>query len=176
MSKLRAPVSDTDQQTGNLNASVTLLEYGDYQCPHCGHAHPLVNKLLHDMGKYIRFVFRNFPLSEVHPLAEDAAVVAEAAGRQGKFWEMHDTIYKHQLTMTEDSFARYVSSLGLDPKKMQADIEDEAIIKKVEDDFESGVKSGVNGTPTFFLNGERLNSYDGTYESLKEAVDAALGK
>ncbi|MCW3124907.1 MAG: DsbA family protein [Bacteroidetes bacterium] len=174
MSKLRTPVTDKDDQTGNLKGKAVLVEYGDYQCPHCGHAFPLVKKLLQEMGEDLHFVFRNFPLSEVHPLAYDAALVAEAAGRQGKFWEMHDMIFKRQITMTEDSFAQYVSTLKLDPKRMQADIADQAIIAKVEDDFESGVKSGVNGTPTFFLNGERLNSYDGSYESLKEAVEAAI--
>lgn len=174
MSKLRIAVSDSDHQIGNLQGKAVLVEYGDYQCPHCGHAFPLVKRLVEEMGADLHFVFRNFPLSEIHPLAFDAAVVAEAAGRQGKFWEMHDMIFKRQITMREDSFAQYVSALKLDPKQMQKDISDEVIIAKVNDDFEGGVKSGVNGTPTFFLNGERLNSYDGSYESLREAVQAAL--
>lgn len=174
MSKLRIPVSKKDQSKGNPNAKAVLIEYGDYQCPHCAHAHPLVHQIMEEMADDVHFVFRNFPLSNIHPLASTAALVAEAAGRQGQFWQMHDLIFKRQMSMTEHSFAQYVAALKLDAAKMQQDISDAEIVAKVEDDFEGGVKSGVNGTPTFFLNGERLNSYDGSYESLRAAIESVL--
>ena len=170
MSKLKPPVSDKDHQTGNLDAAVTLVEYGDYQCPHCGHAHPLLKRLLKEKGKSFRFVFRNFPLQESHPAAFMAALAAEAAARQGKFWEMHDTIFENQQDLHGSSFIKFAEKLGLDIKTFSADWDSKDLAAKVEADFESGIRSGVNGTPSFFLNGNKLDSYDGTYESLAEAI------
>jgi protein-disulfide isomerase len=170
MSKLKPPVHDTDQQTGNLGSAVTLVEYGDYQCPHCGHAHPLLKRLLSEMGSELRFVFRNFPLQEIHPAAMMAALAAEAAGRQGKFWEMHDLIFEHQQDLHGNSFLKFAGELKLDMQQFAKDWKDPSTMEKVEADFESGIRSGVNGTPTFFVNGEKLLSYDGSYESLIEGI------
>ncbi|MDR3711990.1 MAG: thioredoxin domain-containing protein [Puia sp.] len=170
MSTLKPPVSDTDQQTGNLHAGITLVEYGDYQCPHCGHAHPLLKRLIKEHGRSFRFVFRNFPLQESHPAAFIAALAAEAAARQGKFWEMHDIIFENQEDLHGSSFTQFAETLGLDSKTFARDWESKDLVAKVEADFESGIRSGVNGTPSFFLNGKKLNSYDGTYESLAEAI------
>lgn len=171
MSKLKPPVNEHDQQTGNSKAKITLVEYGDYQCPHCRHAQPLVKKLLAAMKDDIHFVFRNFPLSEIHPAAMMAALAAEAAGKQNKFWEMHDLIFENQDKLHGNSFVDFAEKLQLDMKRFADDWRDQAISAKVEADFESGMRSGVNGTPTFFVNGEKLVSYDSTYESLFEGVN-----
>jgi len=173
MAHLKPPVSERDQQTGNANAPVTLVEYGDYQCSHCAHAHPLLKQLVEEEGGELRFVFRNFPLSQSHPLATLAAQAAEAAGKQQKFWEMHDMIYEKLDGLSRDSFTAFAASLGLDLEKFDADLESDDIAAKVESDFESGIRSGVNGTPSFFINGERISSYDGSYESLQAAVAQA---
>lgn len=171
MSKLKPPVSDKDQATGNKSSENILVEYGDYQCPHCGHAHPLVKKLLEEEGDNFKFVFRNFPLQEAHPAAYMAACAAEAAGRQGKFWEMHDMIFENQKMLVKaDAFARFAKELGLDEEKFDNDLNDPKIADKVDEDFESGIRSGVNGTPTFFINGNIVD-YDTTYESLLYAIE-----
>jgi protein-disulfide isomerase len=170
MSKLKPPVSDQDQETGNPDAAITLVEYGDYQCPHCGRAYPLLKKLVKEKGKFFRFVFRNFPLQEAHPAAFMAALAAEAAARQGKFWEMHDMIFENQDDLHGNSFMQFAESLGLDTKVFAHDWKSADLVTKVEADFESGIKSGVNGTPSFFLNGGKFEDYDGTYESLAAAI------
>jgi protein-disulfide isomerase len=170
MSKLKPPVNDRDQQTGNLHAKITLVEYGDYQCPHCGHAHPLLKRLLSEMGNELRFVFRNFPLQETHPAAYMAALAAEAAGKQDKFWPMHDLIYENQQNLHGHSFIDFAEALKLNLQLFGKDWKSEEIQGKVESDFESGLRSGVNGTPTFFVNGEKLVSYDESYESLVEGI------
>ena len=171
MSKLKPPVNENDQQTGNINASITLVEYGDYQCPHCGHAHPLLKRFLEEYGNDVNFVFRNFPLQEIHPAAHISALAAEAAGRQGKFWEMHDMIFEHQQNLNGHALLDFAERLSLDIQQFSSDWKNETIVEKVEKDFESGIRSGVNGTPSFFINGEKLMSYDGSYESLVEAVN-----
>ena len=173
MAKLKPPVSGKDQSTGKPDAGIVLVEFGDYQCPHCGHAHPLIKKLLKEKGKDFLFVFRNFPLQEAHPAAFMAALAAEAAGRQEKFWPMHDIIFEHQQNLHGNSFLDFAQSLGLDLHQFAADWKNPDIVQKVEADFESGIRSGVNGTPTFYINGELL-PYDGTYESLLDAVEIAL--
>jgi len=174
MSKLRIPVSDKDQKAGDEKAKVILVEYGDYQCPHCGAAHPLIKQLLKEYGRKILFVFRNFPLQEAHPAAMMAAFSAEAAGVQKKFWEMHDLIFEHQDELDENDMTPFAGAIHLDLKKFNHDIRSRDIVQKVESDFEGGIRSGVNGTPTFFLNGNRLNSYDASYESLAGAVNDLL--
>lgn len=170
MSKLKPAVSERDQQTGNLQAKITLVEYGDYQCPHCGHAHPLLKRLLKEMGNDIRFVFRNFPLQEIHPAAYMAALAAEAASKQQMFWPMHDQIFENQQRLNGHAFVDFAEKLQLNMQQFARDWKSDAIQGKVEADFESGIRSGVNGTPTFFVNGEMLLSYDESYESLVEGI------
>src|SRR5687768_7992843 len=155
---LTPPVGAEDHAAGPDDAPVTLVEYGDYECPYCGLAHPIVKKAQEDLGNQLRFVFRNFPLAEAHPHARLAAQAAEAAGAQGKFWEMHHMIFEHQDALEAENLAGYAKALALDEKKFARDIEAPASVKRVRDDFRSGVRSGVNGTPTFFMNGAR---YDG---------------
>jgi protein-disulfide isomerase len=166
---LTPPVSESDHIAGPDDASVTLVEYGDYECPYCGMAHPVVKRAQRDLGKQLRFVFRNFPLSEAHPHAQIAAQAAEAAGAQGRFWEMHDMLFEHQDALEVEDLLGYAASLGLDAKQIARDLDAGTYVKRVRDDFRSGVKSGVNGTPTFFVNGVR---YDGSWANEKAFIGA----
>ncbi len=172
MSKLRVPVSDQDHKTGNAKAKIVMVEYGDYQCPHCGHAHPLIKRLLKQFGQEILFIFRNFPLQEMHPQAMISAQSAEAADKQQKFWEMHDTIYENQDILSVNSLLDFAKQIDLDLEKFSKDWKTKSVITKIESDFDGGIRSGVNGTPTFFVDGNRLETYDASYESLAHAIKA----
>jgi protein-disulfide isomerase len=158
--ELSPPVSARDHLTGPDEAPVTLVEYGDYECPYCGMAYPIVKRAQRELGSQLRFVFRNFPLAESHPHARLAAQAAEAAGAQGKFWEMHDMLFEHQEALEGEDLVGYAESLGLDAAKFARDLEVGTYAKRVRDDFRNGVRSGVNGTPTFFVNAKR---YDGSW-------------
>lgn len=157
MSKLKPPVNEKDHFQGPADAPIVLVEYGDYQCPHCGRAYPIIKKIQKKLGNNLKFVFRNFPLAEIHPDATHAAIATEAAADQGKFWEMHDIIFENQGELEDADLIGYAQKLGIDVAKFEADFEKDEHQEKVEDDFESGVRSGVNGTPTFFINGEKYN-------------------
>jgi protein-disulfide isomerase len=171
--RLTLPVSGRDHILGPETAAVTLLEYGDYECPYCGAAHPIVKQLLGMMGDDIRYAFRHFPLSQVHPHAQMAAEAAEAAGRQGRFWEMHDMLFTHQRQLNPGDLVSYAAALRLDLAEFARDVNTHAFAPRVREDFLSGIRSGVNGTPTFFVNGVRHNGgWD--LESLLEAVQAAV--
>ncbi len=170
MPSLKPSVNNKDHQTGSAKAKVILVEYGDYQCPHCGIAHPFIKQLLKQFDKDFLFVFRNFPLQESHPAAIISALAAEAADKQNKFWEMHDKIFENQDDLSENILLKFAEALNLNVENFKKDFKSEAMRSKVETDFESGVRSGVNGTPSFFINGARLDSYDESYESLADAV------
>ena len=159
--RLALPVSDRDHILGPETATVTLLEYGDYECPYCGLAHPIVKELLRRFGDQLRFVFRHFPLIQVHPHDEHAAQAAEAAGRQGKFWEMHDYLFEHQDALDAANLVLYAIDLNLDLPRFEQDFGDPTIIEHIREDVLSGIQSGVNGTPTFFINGVR---HDGSFD------------
>jgi protein-disulfide isomerase len=175
--RLTFPVNETrDHIQGSPNAKVTLVQYGDYQCPYCGEAYSIIKKIQKRFGADLRFVFRNFPITEAHPFAEIGAEIAEAAGAQGKFWEMHDYLYENQQSLSNvDLFAKYASEkLGLNGKRLKEEVSSQAYTSRIKEDFMSGIRSGVNGTPTFFINDYRHNgSYD--YEVLEEAIDVAMG-
>ena len=175
MAKLKPEVSDYDQSLGDPESRIVLVEFGDYQCPHCGHAHPLIKRLLRERGDDFLFVFRNFPLQESHPDALMAAHAAEAAAKQGKFWEMHDLIFDRQNDLDESVYDEFAEELGLDSVQLRADMDSDDILEKVATDFESGIRSGVNGTPTFFINGA-IADYDTTYESLLKLIDSRISK
>jgi protein-disulfide isomerase len=166
---LKPPVGESDHVAGPGDAPVTLVEYGDYECPHCGRAHPVVKRVQRELGSQLRFVFRHFPLAEAHPHAQLAAQAAEAAGAQGKFWEMHDMLFEHQDALEGDDIVGYAESVGLDVARFARDIEAGTYAKRVRDDFRSGVRSGVNGTPTFFVNGAR---YDGSWANEEAFIHA----
>ena len=170
MSILKIAVNTADHHIGNTNAAVTLVEYGDFECPYCGRAHPLIKRLLEEKGNEFQFVFRNFPLRQIHPNAYIAAISAEAAGRQGKFWEMHDLLYENQDKLGMDYLYLLAKLLGLDLAQFTKDSESRVLLDKIQTDFEGGIRSGVNGTPSFFINGQKLLTYDETYESLLDAI------
>ena len=173
MTNLKIPVGPDDHAEGPQNAEVTLVEYGDYECPHCGRAHDIVKRLQKHFGKQLRFVFRNFPLTQAHPHAEAAAETAEFAAAHGKFWEMHDLLFENQERLDGGLFLELARKLGLSAPALSMALEEGHFTERVRADFSGGIRSGVNGTPTFFLNGVR---YDGSWEypELLLTVDAAV--
>src|SRR4029077_7593805 len=170
---LTLPVSSRDHAEGPTNAPLTLVEYGDYQCPFCGAAHPVVKRVQKTLGEKLRFVFRNFPLTQAHPYAMVAAEAAEAAALQGKFWEMHDQIYENQTFLEPDIIPLWAKKVGLDLGKFGNDIKQGVVTNRIKEDRQSGIRSGVNGTPTFYINGNR---YDGppVVEALLEALEEQI--
>jgi protein-disulfide isomerase len=172
---LTLPVSDErDHIQGPSDAPVTLVEYGDYQCPYCGAAYPIIKDVQASMGDRLRFVFRNFPITTAHPQAEQAAEAAEAAGVQDRFWPMHDLLYENQRHLADENLLRYAGRLGLDVDSFGHDLAEHVHAARVHDDFMSGVRSGVNGTPTFYINGARHDdSYD--VDTLLAALNRAAG-
>lgn len=171
MTRLTPPVGNDDHVSGPADAPVTLVEYGDYECPYCGEAYPLLKQVQRLMGSSLRFVFRNFPLTQAHPHAGAAAAFAEAAASEGHFWEAHDMLYEHQDALGNDRLLAYGRVIGLDPEVVRAALQG-SYDEKVRRDFMSGLRSGVNGTPTLFINGER---YDGPRDlaSLVGALEEA---
>jgi protein-disulfide isomerase len=159
---LTVPVSeDRDHVQGPADAAVTLVEYGDYECPYCGAAYPIVKEVQARMGERLRFVFRNFPITTSHPHAEQAAEAAEAAASQERFWEMHDVLFENQRRLGDPDLHAYAEELGLDVERFDKDLAEHVHTPRVREDFMSGVRSGVNGTPTFYINGVR---HDDSYE------------
>jgi protein-disulfide isomerase len=171
--ELALPISEErDHIEGPADAPVTLVEYGDYECPYCGAAYPIVKEVQARMGDTLRFVFRNFPITTSHPHAEQAAEAAEAAAVQGRFWEMHDHLYEHQRGLTDPDLHQYAVELRLDVDRFDSELAEHVHEQRVREDFMSGVRSGVNGTPTFYINGKRHDdSYDA--ETLLAALERA---
>jgi protein-disulfide isomerase len=171
--RLTLPVNQRDHQRGLETAPVTLVEYGDYECPFCGKAFPIVKEIQRRLGEQLRFVFRNFPLTKSHPHAEHAAEAAEAAAAQGKFWEMHDYLFEHQRELDDAHLVRYAAALHLDEEIFKREMTEHEHADRVREDFLSGVRSGVNGTPTFFINGVR---HDASFEldTLLAAIEATM--
>lgn len=171
MSTLKPEVSSHDHIQGKESAAITIVEFGDYQCPYCGDAYPIVKEVQETFGDQIKLVFRNFPLQEAHEYAFDAALAAEAAALQDKFWEMHDAIYENQYRINGELFEELAETIGLDLEQFQKDIEADSVKQKVEGDFESGVRSGVNGTPSFYVNGTKFDGgASDLYQMLKEST------
>lgn len=142
-----------DHFQGSLKAPVQLMEYADYQCPYCGQAYYVIKDIQKRLGDKLVFIFRNFPIPELHPYAISAAIAAEVAAEQGKFWEMHDIIFKNQKHLQDDFLFDYARQIGLDMPRFETGIKDKRYFEKVRKDFDSGVKNGVQGTPAFFVNG-----------------------
>ncbi len=163
---------DRDHIQGPADAAVTLVEYGDYECPYCGAAYPIVKELQARMRDRLRFVFRNFPITTSHPHAEQAAEAAEAAAAQGRFWEMHDLLYENQRLLRDQDLRAYAEQLGIDVERFDKDLAEHVHAPRVREDFMSGVRSGVNGTPSFYVNGARHDdSYD--LDTLLAALERA---
>jgi protein-disulfide isomerase len=172
--RLAAPVDDRDHVLGPEDALVTLVEYGDYQCPYCGRAHVMVQELLRRRMNRMRFAYRHFPLINVHPYAEMAAEAAEAAGARGRFWPVHDWLFANQDRLNPATLIAALVDMGLDGEGIADELRGHDFLDKVQSDFVSGVRSGVNGTPTFFINGMRYQGGHSLSE-LMTAVDAAAG-
>jgi protein-disulfide isomerase len=179
MSVLRPPVDEHDHAQGPADAPATLVEYGDYECPHCGRAHPIVKELQRRLGPSLRFVFRNFPLTEVHPHAMHAAEAAESVAAhagEAPFWRMHDILFERQWDSLEDeALVRYATEAGANPLQVAGDLASDTLEDRVLADFLSGVRSGVNGTPTFFINGERFDGNWIDVEQFSEVLREAAG-
>lgn len=159
--RLRSTITADDWTLGPDDADVTLLEYGDLQCPECGRAYPETKAALAALGDRVRFVFRHFPLASLHPRAQAAAQAAEAAGAQGRFWEMADLLLTHQSQLDDEDLRRYAEQLGLDLDRFDHELRTEAYRDQVRQHRRAGIGDGVNGTPTFYVNGLR---YDGPYD------------
>jgi protein-disulfide isomerase len=173
MHDLSVPVAPADHVLGASNAAVTLVEYGDFECPNCKQAAPVVKHLLTRFAGRIRLVYRHFPLEEVHPHALHAALAAEAAGAQHKFWQMHDLLFDNQSHLKVRQLRGYAQRLELDMTRYDADLMDDIYLQRVREHIESGKQSGVRATPTFFLNGVIHDVSFGT-QSLATGIETAL--
>lgn len=174
MSTLKIPVTTTDHIRGNFDAPYTLVEYGDYECSYCALAHPVVQQVQAYFGDRLRLVFRNFPLREMHPHAEAAAETAEFAAEYGKFWEMHDLILMENENLSKSLLITLADELELPITELQETWADQRYQTKIREDFQEGVRSGVNGTPTFFINGYRYNGgleVDELIEAIEQAYE-----
>lgn len=166
-------IDEQDHVRGAHDAKVTLVEYGDFQCPYCARAHAALSELMQQHGDRVALVYRHLPLADLHPLAAPAAEAAEAAGAQGKFWEMHDALFEHQDTLDEDALPVLAANLGLDARRFAGDIEDGKHGARVEAQADGARALGARGTPTFFINGERYHG-DSDHASLASALKKAL--
>lgn len=171
--RLMPTVSERDHVQGSARALVTLVEYGDYECPFCGAAYPIVKQIQRQLGDKMLFAFRNFPLATAHPHAIQAAEAAEAASPQEQFWEMHDTLYENQKNLEFEHLLSYAEGLDLDLGLFEQDLVENTYLSRIQEDFRNGVRSGVNGTPTFFINGIR---HEGGWDmdSLLAGLQAAI--
>jgi protein-disulfide isomerase len=171
VSDLKVPVTSSDHIQGDAAAMVTLVKYGDYQCPYCGEAYLVVKLLQKHFGKDLRFVFRNFPLTQIHPEAEPAAETAEFAGAHDHFWEAHDALYENQPSLSLPLYAAIAKALELSETDLFQALKEHTYLPQIKADFEGGVLSRVKGTPTFFINGHR---HQGGYDlgSVAEAIEA----
>jgi protein-disulfide isomerase len=170
---LTPPLSAEDHHLGPLTAPVALVEYGDYECPYCGQAYPIVNAVKQQLGDSLCVAYRHFPLSQIHPHAQRAAEAAEAAGAQGTFWPMHDMLFEHQHALSDPDLLRYAAALRLDTERFASELAGHVYSQRVREQMRSGIWSGVNGTPTFFINGAR---HDGSWDlpHLLSAIERVL--
>ena len=178
-STLTPRVSARDHIEGNADALVTLVEYADFQCPYCGAAHPVIKHLQKSLGEKLCFVFRNFPLTHAHPYALLAAQAAEAAALQGKFWQMHDLILENQEELEPEVLPVWAHKIGLDVDQFAKAVREERVAKRIEEDYASGLDSGVDGTPSYFINGTRYegeDDYDSLHSALLEAATSVERK
>ena len=166
--RLTDPVTDRDHALGPATAPVTIVEYGDYECPDCLNAVPIIREVRQRLGDRLRFVFRHFPRSSIHPHASMAAEAAEAAAEQGKFWDMHEALFRHQAELADIDLAHLALNLGIEVYQFETSRGRERHHRRVQEDYESGVRSGVKKTPTLFINGRR---YDGPVDA--QAIVAA---
>jgi protein-disulfide isomerase len=174
MNELTPPVSELDHHRGPLDAPSVLVQFGDYECPDSAAVHPLIQQLIAEAGDQICFVYRHFPLSDIHRNAEPAAEAVEAAHTQGRFWEMHDALYENSPALELPDLLSYARDLDLDEDRVRAEIRSHLYLARVQLNIESGLQTGVHATPTFFINGVH---YRGSYdvESMLEALKVRTG-
>jgi protein-disulfide isomerase len=160
--KLITPINiGTDHMRGSVDAPISIVEYGDYECPYTGMAYPIVKEMMKQFNNKVYFVFRNFPLNDIHPHAQHAAEAAEVAAAQDRFWQMHDYLFEHQKALDDNHLLQYAGKLGLDINKFKKEVTEHTYAPLIEESLKSGIDSGVQGTPTFFVNGERYeDSWD----------------
>jgi len=173
--ELTEPVRATDHALGPQHAAVTMVEYGDFECPNCKQAAPAVKLLLERFANRVRFVYRHFPLQEVHPHALSAAEAAECAGAQGKFWPMHDQLFNHQPHLSLHQLENYAGDLELEMTRFRAEMHSHIYLQRIREQIHSGAASGARGTPTFFVNG-RIQDVSFGLTSLFDAVEKALAR
>ena len=171
--ELAVPVNPTDHYLGPSHAPVTLVEYGDFECPNCKQAAPAVKLLLKHFNGRVRFIWRQFPLEEVHAHALQAALASEAAAGQGKFWPMHDLLFDNQQHLKPPQLRGYAQRLELDMVRYDGDMADTVYLQRVREDMEGGGRSGVRATPTFFMNGV-IQDVSGGLQALFDRVEAQL--
>lgn len=171
MTQLSVSVSDRDRRQGELDAPVVLLEYADYACRRCGQIYPILQEIQHQVRQPFCFAFRHFPLTAIHPMAEYAAEIAEAAHVQGCFWQMHDYLFRHQQSLGNGRLLQFAAEIGLDVDRFEREVAEHLYINRVLEDIQSGISSGVNGTPTFFINGVRHDGA-GDLEMLLAAINS----
>jgi protein-disulfide isomerase len=180
VTRLQVPVDEArDHILGPPSAPATLVEYGDFECPYCGQAHPIVKQLQAQLGPQLRFVYRHFPLIQVHPHAELAAEASEAAGAQGKFWEMHDLLFENQEALDVDDLIGYAVELDLDLPRFHREFAGHVYAPRVLEDLIGGARSGVHGTPTFFINGVRHEGpfdFDTLFNAIEAAISTTAGR
>jgi len=173
VNRLSIPIGPDDHTQGDRTALLTLVEYGDYECPSCGQIQPVIQKIQKHFGKRLLFAFRNFPLAELHPWAEAAAEAAMYASKHGKFWEMHYLLFENQERLSDSLLLELADQLGLSSSDLSVALEKNTYRPRVRTDFDSGIRSGVNGTPTLFINDER---YDGLlgFDSVVDGITHVL--
>ncbi|MET0983205.1 MAG: DsbA family protein [Telluria sp.] len=167
-------IEENDHVRGNREAEVVLIEYADFQCPYCARAHEALASLQQQHGERVTLVYRHLPLTDLHPFAQPAAEAAEAAGAQGKFWEMHDALFENQGMLDEDALPAIADGLQLDGERFRGELEGGQHRGRVEGDVQEARAAGASGTPTFFINGERYRG-DSDHASLGKAIEGALG-
>ena len=170
----RMRIEENDHVRGNMEAEVVLIEYADFQCPYCARAHKALTSLQQEHGERVTLVYRHLPLTDLHPFAQPAAEAAEAAGAQGKFWEMHDALFENQGMLDEDALPAIAANLQLDAERFRSEFEGGVHRGRVEAAVEEAHALGAKGTPTFFINGERYQG-DSDHASLAAAIGKALG-
>jgi protein-disulfide isomerase len=175
-SMLKQPVSDRDWARGPADAPVTLVEFADYECKDCRASYPVVERVVQSYGDRVRFVFRPFPVVSKHPHAQQAALAAEAAGRQGRFWDMHRRLYEAGGALGDEDLIRYAEQTGLDVDRLRRDMQDEELARRIHEVKLMGVRSGVSGTPTLFINGRRYEGKTAPVQEdeLRAAIEDAL--
>ena len=175
--KLSVPVDMSDHVRGAADASVTLVQYGDYECPDCGRAYPMVREIEKKLKTQLRFIFRHFPLMHVHPRALRAAEAAEAAGAQGRFWEMHDYLFKHQHALEDQHLSRYARKIGLDSARFDREMAERVHATRIQENYKKSLYvGGITGTPTFYINDLRHNdsvNLERMMAAIKRALDGA---